>query len=750
MEMTIPLTPSICRRSHVLALAWLGCLLGSLVAADGAGGKDPNDSVATKPTIAQLMAVDPDVARTRPEVQIVGQISAIGEGIASIRNRALPPRQHFCIEDDTAGIWVRTSAAIAAGQLSADDPSLLDLQLGDRVLLQGHLEPGGYAPVVFPTSIEIFGHGELPPPVEVTKRAFFGGAADVRRVRMGGVVQNITNENPRVWLLRIETGVGHLLMRLPKNPRYSPEILLDAEVKFTGLATVSRNWRREFVCPRMIINAHEDFQIVDAAPPNAFDVPAVSTTRLDRYEPSGRPLHRRRILGTVTYYDQNLTMYLQQDQTGIRVQLNDRAEVQIGQMVEVSGFIDTSEYLAGLRGAVVRSLGSGRAISPVPRNLTQITKQFDRMQRTGQSAECCDGRLIEVTGRLLQFNKATGLEPHRLQIDVGDGNLTAYLHRSLRTIPIGSMLKLTGIADLTFATDDRTVNYTKPQRLDLLLRDSNDITVLSQPSWWTVPRMFAASMVLATLTATASMWGMIVRRTLKKRTQQLASEISNRRDAAIEFQATLRERTELAANLHDTVLQTMAGVAYQIEACTEQGDARESGRFQQLDTAKRMIQRGQDDLRNVVWTLHSLPQQQGSLRQSIERMTDKIEARCGVEIGVDCPAELPPMADFVVGNVLLVIQEAVRNATKHANARHIEVELRLRRDGRQLQLDIIDDGDGFDVSDHAGIEELHFGIEAMRHRIERLSGEFELVSEPGHGTRVIATVPIREFDMQVA
>ena len=58
-----------------------------------------------------------------------------------------------------------------------------------------------------------------------------------------------------------------------------------------------------------------------------------------------------------------------------------------------------------------------------------------------------------------------------------------------------------------------------------------------------------------------------MRRTLTQRTNQLAREMRDRRDAALEFQGAMQERTRLAANLHDTLLQTMAGVAYQIEAC---------------------------------------------------------------------------------------------------------------------------------------------------------------------------------------
>ena len=65
----------------------------------------------------------------------------------------------------------------------------------------------------------------------------------------------------------------------------------------------------------------------------------------------------------------------------------------------------------------------------------------------------------------------------------------------------------------------------------------------------------------------ALLWAWQLRRQVHRKTHDLAKEMGARRDAVIEFQATLRERNRLAANLHDTLLQTMGGIGFQLESC---------------------------------------------------------------------------------------------------------------------------------------------------------------------------------------
>ncbi len=76
----------------------------------------------------------------------------------------------------------------------------------------------------------------------------------------------------------------------------------------------------------------------------------------------------------------------------------------------------------------------------------------------------------------------------------------------------------------------------------------------------------------------------------------------------------MRERTRLAANLHDTLLQTMAGIAYQLDACGQVDRPESEESFgKHLETASRMVQHGQDNLRNTVWRCTAFLSKRGRL-----------------------------------------------------------------------------------------------------------------------------------------
>ena len=109
------------------------------------------------------------------------------------------------------------------------------------------------------------------------------GGEDVRRIVVTGVVQDIADENRQRWLLKVETGLGHFLARLPKMEAFEPKRLLDAEVQMTGLAAVSRNARAEFICPRLIVSHEEDLVIVKAPPVNPFNSEIVPLNAVDGF-----------------------------------------------------------------------------------------------------------------------------------------------------------------------------------------------------------------------------------------------------------------------------------------------------------------------------------------------------------------------------------------------------------------------------------------------------------------------------------
>lgn len=699
--------------------------------------------------IADLMATPRDQTAQRKPVRVRGTVSLIGDGITS-RPREVNAAQSFCVEDPSAGIWVRSGHAIREGVLEDSDTVLRELDYGVDIELEGYLDQGAFAPVILPTRITILGQSTLPDAPRADMTRFLNGADELRRVTVNGVVQNIYTDSAHWWSLRVETGVGHFLTRLPKEERYAPDRLLDAEVELTGVAAVAWNWRSEFVCPRLIIAHRDDIRILRPAT-DPFTAELVAIENLDSYSSFGRPRHRRRIEGTVTYYDGDLLLYVQDKGVGIEVRLHERMAVNVGDRVEVSGFIDTSRYLAGLRGAVARRVGRLEDPVPVATTISQIIEEhqgFEGGQPT--TLKSCDGQLIQVTGRLLDFQVGTATDPHRLEIDCGDAVTTAFLTGPADQLSPGTELQVTGIAKLAFSGPVASASLAKLDRVDLLLRDANDIVIISRPSWWTARRTFNALLITAGLALLACLWAFTIRRTLAQRTNQLASEMRNRRDAALEFQGAIRERTRLAANLHDTLLQTLAGVAYQIEACGQPGRADETSFRNHLETASRMIQHGQEDLRNTVWALHSLPLTEGCFVDSVKHVCRKFGQGQDVEINVDCESDFPSLADFIAGNLLLVIQESIHNAIKHANAQQIDVELSESKDRNGVSVLVRDDGKGFDLNKRKRSSDGHFGLEGMEQRIERLGGTLVIESQCGMGTSVRADIPLRGFDPEIA
>ncbi|MEY3896532.1 MAG: hypothetical protein RLZZ214_2052, partial [Verrucomicrobiota bacterium] len=291
-----------------------------------------------------------------------------------------------------------------------------------------------------------------------------------------------------------------------------------------------------------------------------------------------------------------------------------------------------------------------------------------------------------------------------------------------------------------------------PANLDLIMRSPADVVVLSQPSWWTAAHL---SMVLAAVLLAlggALVWSLQLKRQVRRKTKLLAREMHARRDASIEFQATLRERTRLATNLHDTLLQTISGLGFQIEACEaevlpSQGDDDGPGH---LEVARRMVDHAATELRNSVWALRSLPLNGMQLPEALGAIARRLGAGHPTLIEVRADGDLARVPDFIAGNLLLFVQEAVHNSLKHGHPKTVMIEIRLLDDPDRISLVVRDDGDGFVPGEQAGVVQGHFGLQGMRERIERLDGTLEIRSALGKGTSLQAEVPLRIYDDEIS
>ncbi len=747
--------------AHLLLAVY--CALCAIASAQCA--ENNNQDARSVSNIGELISTPRWNSASKRQIRIRGTISVVAGMLGDIVTN--PKDKSFCVEDESAGIWIRVTQAVDEGLL--EDTSVLShLKAGMTAEIEGSLHPGGFAPVVLPRRIKLLGPGELKQDEHPDLKDFFRGAYIMRRITVGGVVQNVTDDSPG-WLVRVETGAGHFLTRLPKTDGLSPATLMDAEIQVTGVAGASRNWRSQFICPRVMIAEADDIQILRSPSEDPFQAERVRIDELDGFNPKGRSLHRRCLEGAVAYYDGDKTIYLLNDGIGVRLELNEPSAdtIQLGDWIEASGFIDPTQYLRGLRGAIVRSTGKKGEIKPVKTSVEEIVDDHTVPTWKQVHTKTYDGRVVTMRGEVRGFDSATERFHSRIEVASGETTFTASLHEPMEELLPGTIVELTGIAKITYLRSDSTSQLAEPQRVDMLLRSEADVNIIRKPSWWTEQRIGGALALAICVAGLAVIWGVTLNRRVAKQTKELALEMSSRRDAAIEFQAAIRERTHLAANIHDTVLQTLAGIGCQLDACG-QSTQPNTPISMHLKTASRMVQGGQEDLRNVVSALHCLPLHDQTFGESIRRVVKRLKRVANVSVSgvrdgedlsrlgpdaddrpkiiVQCAANLPKLADFIAGNLLLIIQEATRNALKYADAESITIKVKTINSGSGIRLKVVDDGCGFDANTRPGPSDGHFGLETMKGRAERIEGSLTIESEPGQGTSVTATALLRSFD----
>jgi signal transduction histidine kinase len=200
---------------------------------------------------------------------------------------------------------------------------------------------------------------------------------------------------------------------------------------------------------------------------------------------------------------------------------------------------------------------------------------------------------------------------------------------------------------------------------------------------------------------------------------------------------TLEERERMAENLHDSVIQSIYSVTLGLERCQRLVTDRANEVMAPLTTAiadlKAVIRELRGYLVGLEPPLANGRELEAALASLVRSMTGQTEA--AYRLNVD-PLVVDQISSEHASHFLAVAREAMSNSLRHADAKHAGIELRL--EAGYLRLVVEDDGSGFqapaaDASGH--------GLRNMAARARRLNGQLTIVSQPGHGTRVVFDLP---------
>jgi signal transduction histidine kinase len=211
------------------------------------------------------------------------------------------------------------------------------------------------------------------------------------------------------------------------------------------------------------------------------------------------------------------------------------------------------------------------------------------------------------------------------------------------------------------------------------------------------------------------------------------------RQTKARYAVLLSERTRLAREMHDTVIQGCVGVSTLLEAASG-FHPNGLGRMKELlDQARVQIRLTLDEARQAVWDLRHT-QLEGELAGMLRDFVRQLSSEQDVPVRVELAGSPVPLESGTVRSLFLVAREAVRNAVTHSASRQISI--RLCFDAAEVRLEVVDDGRGFTPPGRELEARGHYGILGMRERVEQLGGKFLLHSSPGSGTVVVARLPL--------
>ena len=198
------------------------------------------------------------------------------------------------------------------------------------------------------------------------------------------------------------------------------------------------------------------------------------------------------------------------------------------------------------------------------------------------------------------------------------------------------------------------------------------------------------------------------------------------------------EKARIAREVHDELGQMLTVLKLETSMCELAYAELDPGLRERLNSMKKLIAQLFQLVRDVATALRP-PILDAGISSAIEWQAHRFEARTHIPCLVQVPEHLPPLSAAKEVGLFRILQEALTNVMRHAQAQ--TVELTLSVEGQALCLSISDDGQGF-VPESG--RPTSFGLVGMRERVLMLGGTLSLHSEPGEGTTLSVRVPLRQ------
>lgn len=631
------------------------------------------------------------------------------------------------VDDGDQSVWVECKLASGIPIRKAD------LHPGSLLVVEGVTDPGGFAPIIIPSSLKKIGTLPIRPPRRVPIERLLSGNEDGQRVEIEGIVQE---------LLYDQINKGSVMMSLISEGHFCRVFtvagkdllerdLVDAKIRVRGILAPDHNARAETTNIKILTSNSADVDVLVPPPRDAFQSPYVPLHQLAPFSPESRPWNRKVTSGVVTLAIPGNYFFLQHGDTAIRVQ-SKSAKIAPGDRVDVAGFVTRYDSIATMKNALVRVVGS----SPLPPPIRTSPEALLKIRGNSKNVishpdPAC--RKIRISGRIQQIDWLKPDVIKAIWIEDGSTIFPAYLPLAQSLTPDqadslvpGASAELTGICELKFSGIDTLRRSFAPVAFHLLLSSPSEIRVTHRPSWWTPARMKVALAGVCITLALVLTWTSLLRRQVARQSRIIGEKIAG--------EAVHAERYRIARDLHDSLEQQLTGVSLHLYGASSSIQSNPGSAENALVIARRMLKHTQRETRNAIRDLRSPILKSLGLVETLRNLAAEMSSASGPGISFEVPEApllLTPDAEY---QLLRLTQEALCNALKHAGATFITI--RIVSNTEHLELSIQDNGCGFKPDALDAANPSHFGMLGMQERASKIGASWSILSAPGLGTTI--------------
>lgn len=227
---------------------------------------------------------------------------------------------------------------------------------------------------------------------------------------------------------------------------------------------------------------------------------------------------------------------------------------------------------------------------------------------------------------------------------------------------------------------------------------------------------------------------------LSKKIQHLTASLQKTENTYLQNgqEIVQNERKRIARDLHDTVSQELFATTMVVSGLTQMVDQLDQATLKdQLGLVENLLSQAQNDLRVLLLHLRPTELEGKTLSEGLAVILTEVRDKSG--ISVTYQEDIQGLPKLIEEHLFRIAQEFISNTLKHAKASQLDVY--LKQTANQVQLKMIDNGQGFDVDE---ARSLSYGLKNIEDRVDDLAGTVSLLSAKGQGVSMDIRVPIME------